>query len=92
MGHLLSMPVRNMEIKEALSFMIFSFCFLHQVLFGTTDGQVIVMSANGAMLAQVTLVDGTEITGMAWSCEKFYLDERDSNDNENINNQGEYGA
>ena len=51
---------------------------LLQVMFGTTDGQVIVMSANGAMLAQVTLVDGTEITAMSWSCEKFYLDEREA--------------
>ena len=47
------------------------------------------MSANGAMLAQVTLVDGTEITAMAWSCEKFYLDERDS-DNNDGNSHGQY--
>ena len=48
-----------------------------QVLFGTTDGQVIVMSSTGAMLAQVTVVDSQEVASLTWSCEKFYLGEQD---------------
>ena len=45
------------------------------------------MSANGAMLAQVTLMDGVEITSMAWSCQKFYLDERDTSDTDNTHSR-----
>ncbi|XP_050392635.1 tubby-related protein 4 [Patella vulgata] len=46
-----------------------------KVMFGTTDGQIIVMSSTGAMITQVTLHDGMEITSMAWSCEKFNMEE-----------------
>nr|KAG5708967.1 hypothetical protein BaRGS_009376 [Batillaria attramentaria] len=46
-----------------------------QVMFGTTDGQVIVMSSTGAMMSQVTINEGFEITSMAWSCEKFNMEE-----------------
>lgn len=53
------------------------FCFTSQVYFGTTDGQVIVMDIHGTMLAQVTIQADIAITGMAWSCEKFKLEERD---------------
>lgn len=47
-------------------------------MFGTTDGQLLVMSATGAMLTQVVMQDGVEITSMAWSCEKFGLSEQDA--------------
>ena len=33
-----------------------------KVLFGTTDGQIIVMSSTGAMVSQVTILQGMEIT------------------------------
>ena len=49
-----------------------------QVLFGTTDGQIIVMSATGAMLTQVIVNEGNEIVSMLWSCEKFNMDETES--------------
>lgn len=52
-----------------------------QVMFGTTDGQVVVMSSSGAMLVQVTIHEGMEITTMMWSCEKFNMDESDSDKN-----------
>ena len=55
------------------------------MLFGTTDGQLIVMSSTGAMLVQVTISDGHEITAMGYSCEKFQLDEQE---NENNSDQG----
>lgn len=49
-----------------------------QVMFGTSDGRVIVMSSTGAMVAQVTLMEGQEISCIEWNCEKFYLNERNS--------------
>ena len=55
-------------------------CGWLQVMFGTSDGQMVVMSSTGAMLAQVTVQEGQELTNMAWSCEKFYLSEADAQD------------
>ena len=49
-----------------------------QVMFGTTDGQVIVMSASGAMVSQTKVSPGNEITCMVWSCEKFNLEEQET--------------
>lgn len=38
------------------------------------------MRSSGAMLTQVTLLEGCEITSMCWSCEKFNMEEaEDSN-------------
>lgn len=54
-------------------------------MFGTTDGQVIVMSSTGAMIRQFTVNEGTEITSMAWSCEKFNMEEADSKENDSVN-------
>ena len=51
-------------------------------MFGTADGQIVVMSSTGAMLRQVTLQEGAEITTMAWSCEKFNMEEADTKDSE----------
>lgn len=50
-----------------------------KVLFGTTDGQIIVMSSTGAMVSQVTILEGMEITTLLWSCEKFNMEETESN-------------
>ncbi|XP_033739406.1 tubby-related protein 4-like [Pecten maximus] len=49
-----------------------------KVIFGTTGGQLIVMSSTGAMLTQVVINDSMEISTMAWSCEKFNMDESDA--------------
>lgn len=46
-----------------------------QVYFGTTQGQVIVMDVHGAMVSQVQLCSDVGITSMAWSCEKFKMEE-----------------
>ncbi|XP_030371459.1 tubby-related protein 4 isoform X2 [Scaptodrosophila lebanonensis] len=46
-----------------------------QVYFGTTQGQVIVMDVHGAMVSQVQLSNDVPITSMAWSCEKFKMEE-----------------
>ncbi|KAJ6639486.1 Tubby-related protein 4 [Pseudolycoriella hygida] len=46
-----------------------------QVYFGTTQGQIIVMDVHGAMVSQVQLCSDIGITSMAWSCEKFKMEE-----------------
>lgn len=46
-----------------------------QVYFGTTQGQIIVMDVHGAMVSQVQLCSDVGITAMAWSCEKFKMEE-----------------
>ena len=49
------------------------------MFFGTTDGQIIIMSSTGAMVSQVTILEGMEITTLLWSCEKFNMEETESN-------------
>lgn len=51
-----------------------------QVYFGTTSGQIIVMDVHGAMVSQVQLSSDVGISSMAWSCEKFKMEEGDDND------------
>ncbi|XP_065157331.1 LOW QUALITY PROTEIN: tubby-related protein 4-like [Atheta coriaria] len=51
-----------------------------QVYFGTTSGQIIVMDVHGAMVSQVQLSSDVGIVSMAWSCEKFKMEEGDEND------------
>jgi hypothetical protein len=51
-----------------------------QVYFGTTSGQIIVMDVHGAMVSQVQLSSEVGITSMAWSCEKFKMEEGDDGD------------
>lgn len=46
-----------------------------QVYFGTAHGQIIVMDVHGAMVSQVQLFAEMKITSMAWSCEKFKMEE-----------------
>jgi len=55
--------------------MLHAFFLLTQVMFGTTDGQIIVMSSTGAMVTQVTILENMEITSLLWSCEKFNMEE-----------------
>lgn len=51
--------------------------FFLQVYFGTSNGQLVVMDVHGAMVAQVDLSSPLSITTMAWSCEKFKMEEGD---------------
>lgn len=48
-----------------------------QVYFGTSNGHLVVMDVHGAMVAQVDLSTPLAITTMAWSCEKFKMEEGD---------------
>ncbi|XP_011497205.1 PREDICTED: tubby-related protein 4 [Ceratosolen solmsi marchali] len=50
-----------------------------QVYFGTTAGQLIVMDVHGAMVSEIQL--GAGVTSMAWSAEKFKLEEDEDEDN-----------
>lgn len=56
-----------------------------QVYFGTTTGQIIVMDVHGAMVSQVQLSSDVGITSMAWSCEKFKMEEGDENESGVVN-------
>nr|CAH7768940.1 unnamed protein product [Callosobruchus chinensis] len=51
-----------------------------QVYFGTAAGQLVVMDVHGAMVAQVQLAADVAVTAMAWSCEKFKMEETDETD------------
>lgn len=57
-----------------------------QVYFGTTHGQIIVMDVHGAMVSQVQLYAEMKITSMAWSCEKFKMEEGE--DDPGVSNAG----
>ncbi|CAG9559846.1 unnamed protein product [Danaus chrysippus] len=46
-----------------------------QVYLGTASAQLVVMDVHGAMVSQVQLVEEGGITSMAWSCEKFNMEE-----------------
>lgn len=59
-----------------------------QVYFGTTSGQLIVMDVHGAMVSEVQLSSG--ITSMAWSAEKFKMEEGDDDVTGNQTQQGEF--
>ncbi|XP_028028931.1 tubby-related protein 4 isoform X1 [Bombyx mandarina] len=47
----------------------------NQVYLGTASAQLVVMDVHGAMVSQVQLVAEGGITSMAWSCEKFKMEE-----------------
>lgn len=49
-----------------------------KVYFGTTAGQLIVMDVHGAMVSEVQLAAG--VTSMAWSAEKFTMEEDETCD------------
>lgn len=62
--------------------LILSDSYVRQVYFGTSTGQLVVMDVHGAMVAQVDLVGPSCITNMAWSCEKFKMEEGEDNTGE----------
>ena len=63
------------QIKEYFKMTLFS--YFHQVYFGTSNGQIIVMDVHGAMVSQVTIAHQIPVLNMAWSCEKFKMEEGD---------------
>ncbi|XP_056152255.1 tubby-related protein 4-like [Lampris incognitus] len=66
-----------------------------QVLFGTADGQVIVMDCHGRMLAHVLLHESDGIVSMSWNCPSFLVEdstESDTDSDDNILPLGVYPA
>ncbi|RXN18087.1 tubby-related 4-like protein [Labeo rohita] len=51
-----------------------------QVLFGTADGQVIVMDCHGRMLAHVLLHESDGIVSMSWNCPNFLVEDSTESD------------
>ncbi|XP_037551162.1 tubby-related protein 4 [Nematolebias whitei] len=57
-----------------------------QVLFGTADGQVIVMDCHGRMLAHVLLHESDGIVGMSWNCPDFLIEDSTESDTDSDDN------
>lgn len=74
--------------KSTHRFSSFSVSCLWQVYFGTSNGQVVVMDVHGVMLSQVQLPSDSPISSMAWSCEKFKMEE--SEDGEATSSSNHY--
>lgn len=58
---------------------------------GVSNGSFLVLNLNGAILAEFMLIENVPVCKMAWSCEKFLLDEDqdqvpDESLNDNLNN------
>nr|XP_023662692.1 tubby-related protein 4 [Paramormyrops kingsleyae] len=51
-----------------------------QVLFGTADGQVIVMDCHGRMLAHILLHESDGIVGMSWNYPNFLVEDSNESD------------
>ncbi len=50
------------------------------MLFGTADGQVIVMDCHGRMLAHVLLHESDGIVSMSWNCPNFLVEDSTESD------------
>uniref|UniRef100_A0A8C7U813 Tubby-related protein 4 n=1 Tax=Oncorhynchus mykiss TaxID=8022 RepID=A0A8C7U813_ONCMY len=57
-----------------------------QVLFGTADGQVIVMDCHGRMIAHVLLHESDGIVGMSWNCPCFLVEDSTESDTDSDDN------
>lgn len=75
---------KRIKIHGSQSVLIKFFPCQIQVLFGTMDGQIIVLSSTGTMITQVVVLQGSEIISLTWSCEKFNMDESSAEQNENF--------
>lgn len=50
------------------------------MLFGTADGQVIVMDCHGRMLAHILLHESDGIISMSWNCPSFLVEDSSESD------------
>lgn len=71
---------------------IFTFTVCIQVLFGTADGQVIVMDCHGRMLAHVLLHESDGIVGMSWNCPGFLVEDSTESDTDSDDNPPSQGT
>lgn len=67
-----------MLMLSYLSFL--SFLPSLQVLFGTADGQVIVMDCHGRMLAHILLHESDGIVSMSWNFPSFQVEDSSESD------------
>lgn len=56
------------------------------MLFGTADGQVIVMDCHGRMLAHVLLHESDGIVSMSWNCPDFLVEDSTESDTDSDDN------
>ncbi|XP_015788924.1 tubby-related protein 4 [Tetranychus urticae] len=57
-----------------------------QVIFGTSNGSILVIDINGTIIAQLSIREHHSITSMAWSSEKFKMEDIDEGENNGNNN------
>lgn len=75
-----------MNVNSSLVFQVMlmlsylSFLSSLQVLFGTADGQVIVMDCHGRMLAHILLHESDGIVGMSWNFPSFQVEDSSESD------------
>ena len=62
------------------------------MLFGTADGQVIVMDCHGRMLAHVLLHESDGIINMSWNCPSFLVEDSTESDTDTDDNGPLQGA
>lgn len=59
--------------NQSINYRLINFCT--KVYFGTSRGQMKVLDIHGAPVSQIHLSDESGISSMAWSCEKFCMNE-----------------
>ncbi|XP_074604011.1 WD40 superfamily protein Tusp [Brevipalpus obovatus] len=57
----------------------------HHVIFGTSNGSILVIDINGTIVAQTSVRDGHNIRSMAWSSEKFKMEDSEDDGSSNFN-------
>lgn len=57
----------------------------HHVIFGTSNGSILVIDINGTIVAQTSVRDGHNIRSMAWSSEKFKMEDSEDDSSSNFN-------
>lgn len=74
-------PLSSVSLCSCVSVHI-NIVFLHlrQVLFGTADGQVIVMDCHGRMLAHILLHESDGIVSMSWNYPSFLVEDSSESD------------
>lgn len=60
------------------------------VLFGTTNGHILVISVHGTFVTQVSVQECLAITGLSWSCGKFFTSGRNANGNNNADQTSDH--
>ncbi|KAH0622413.1 hypothetical protein JD844_024707 [Phrynosoma platyrhinos] len=73
-------PLRYLSQGSAIQAALEDLGYTYQVLFGTADGQVIVMDCHGRMLAHVLLHESDGILSMSWNYPSFLVEDSSESD------------